>query len=109
MPFAKIARVSSTRERERSMKKVIMIASELGCSIVVKDLASTRSLLSFLKGKEMIKEFQVYAVDFQIAGSKCMEISFTDKVFDEAVTVEGKTSTVIVPAEHKEAFQGIVP
>jgi hypothetical protein len=109
MPFASIARVNPSREREKSMKKVVMTASEIGCSIVVKDMASTRSLLSFLKGKGLIKDFQVYAVDFQIGEAKCMEISFTDNVFDEAVTIEGKISTVIVPAEYKEVFKGIVP
>jgi hypothetical protein len=109
MPFATIRRVSASREREKSMKKVIMTASELGCSVIIKDLASNRSLISFLRSKELIKPCQIFSVDMKFGEDKCMEIAFSDAIFNEAVTITGNHATVIVPAEYQKEFREVVP
>jgi hypothetical protein len=91
------------------MKKVLMLASELKCSIVTKDMASHRSLVSFLKGKGMIGECQVYTVDLRIGDAKAIEIAFSDAIFDEAVKIEGQHTTVYVPSEFADKFREVVP
>jgi hypothetical protein len=91
------------------MRKVMILASELKCSIVVKDLASNRSLLSFLKSKNLISEFNVYAVDVKFGDDKGMEVSFSDTLFDEAVKIDGKNTSIIVPKEYEKEFREVVP
>ena len=109
MPFASIRRVSPSRERERSMKKVLLRASELGCSVIIKDLASNRSLVSFLRGKELIKPASIYSVELKLDDEKAMEVAFSDTVYDEAVLLRGNHTAIMVPAELKAEFEGIVP
>jgi hypothetical protein len=109
MPFASIKRVSASREREKSMKKVMMLASTLKCSIIVKDLASNRSLVSFLRGKEIIGECKIYSVDLKLGEEKAMEIAFSEETFNEAVTITGNHATVIVPKEYEQQFREVVP
>jgi hypothetical protein len=109
MPFANIRRVKASRERERSMKRVLMKASELECSVIVRDLASNRSLVSFLRGKDMVKPCSIYSVELRLDGEKAMEVAFSDRVYDEAVLVRGDHTAIMVPAELKAEFEGIVP
>jgi hypothetical protein len=109
MPFASIKRVAATREREKSMKKVLLKASELGCSVIVKDLASNRSLVSFLRSKELIKPCSIYSVEISIDNEKAMEVAFSDEVYAEAILLRGKNTAIMVPAEFRAEFEGIVP
>jgi hypothetical protein len=91
------------------MKRVLMKASELECSVIVKDLASNRSLVSFLRGKDVIKPCSIYSVEVKLDDEKAMEVAFSDQVYAEAVLLRGNHTAIMVPAEFKAEFEGIVP
>jgi hypothetical protein len=91
------------------MKKVIMLASTLKCSVIVKEAASNRSLVSFLRKEKLIGDCQIYSVDVKLDGEKAIEIAFSDQVFDQAETIKGDHTQVIVPAEFVDRFREIVP